>query len=70
MKNIFTVIFALFSAFAFSQVAIGKTTVASPSASLDFGTGNRGMILPWVTSTGAVTGVVTVLWFMILLIKK
>lgn len=58
MKNIFTVIFALFSASAFSQVAIGKTTITSPSVSLDFGTGNRGLILPWVTSTAAVTGVV------------
>ncbi|MDF2552829.1 MAG: hypothetical protein K0R77_2104 [Chryseobacterium sp.] len=58
MKNIFTLIFALFSASVFSQVAIGKTVVASPSVSLDFGTGNRGMILPWVTSTASVTGVV------------
>ncbi|MBW7674318.1 hypothetical protein [Chryseobacterium chendengshani] len=58
MKNIFTVLFALFSVFVFSQVAIGKITVASPSVSLDFGTENKGMVLPWVTSTGAVTGVV------------
>lgn len=58
MKNIFTILFALLSVSIFSQVAIGKASVASPSVSLDFGTGNRGMVLPWVTSTAAVTGVV------------
>lgn len=58
MKNIFTILFALLSVSVFSQVAIGKTSVESPSVSLDFGTGNRGMVLPWVTSTAAVTGVV------------
>ncbi|MBB4807526.1 hypothetical protein HNP38_002832 [Chryseobacterium defluvii] len=58
MKNIFIIIWALSSGVVFSQVAIGKTSVSSPSVSLDFGAENRGMILPWVTSTGAVTGVV------------
>jgi len=58
MKNIITFGFALISASAFSQVAIGKAAVSSPSVSLDFGTGNRGMILPWVTSTAAVTDAV------------
>lgn len=58
MKNIFILIAALFFNGISAQVAIGKTSVATPSVSLDFGTGNRGMILPWVTSTGAVTGVV------------
>ena len=58
MKNIFTILFALLSVSVFSQVAIGKVSVASPSVSLDFGTGDRGMVLPWVTSTAAVTGVV------------
>ncbi|RKT00966.1 hypothetical protein [Chryseobacterium defluvii] len=58
MKNIFILIAALFFNSLFAQVAIGKVSVASPSVSLDFGTANRGMILPWVTSTGAVTGVV------------
>lgn len=59
MKNIITILFALFSVSVFSQVAIGKASVASPSVSLDFGTENRGMILPWVTSTAAVSGVVS-----------
>ncbi|WP_185145165.1 FISUMP domain-containing protein [Chryseobacterium sp. 3008163] len=42
----------------YSQIAIGKESVSSPSVSLDFGLGNRGIILPWVTSEGSVTGVV------------
>lgn len=46
------------SACAFAQVAIGKASVSSPSVSLEFGTGNKGIILPWATSTGAVTGAV------------
>jgi hypothetical protein len=58
MKNIFLIIFTLFCGFVFSQVAIGKTSVSSPSASLDFGTANRGIVLPWVTSTAAVTAAV------------
>lgn len=39
-------------------MAIGKSSVTSPSVSLEFGTANRGIVLPWVTSTGAVTGAV------------
>ncbi|WP_347219846.1 hypothetical protein [Chryseobacterium sp.] len=42
----------------FSQVAIGKNSVNNTSISLEFGNGNRGMILPWVTSTGTVAGAV------------
>jgi hypothetical protein len=41
-----------------AQVAIGKEAVVNTSVSLEFGNGNRGMILPWVTSTGAVAGAV------------
>lgn len=41
------------------QVAIGKEAVANSSISLEFGeTENRGIVLPWVTGTGAVAGVV------------
>lgn len=41
------------------QVSIGSTPVANSSVSLEFGeTENRGIVLPWVTSTGAVAGVV------------
>ena len=38
----------------FSQVAIGKTGVSSTSVSLEFGTGNKGIVLPWVTSASAI----------------
>lgn len=41
-----------------SQVAIGKVSVSNTSVSLEFNNGNRGVILPWVTSAGAVTGAV------------
>lgn len=41
-----------------AQVAIGKSSVSNTSVSLEFGTGNRGIILPWVTSSANVTGVV------------
>lgn len=57
-KNIITSSFLLLSTFAFSQVAIGKSTVTNTSVSLEFGTGNKGIILPWVTSKDNVTGVV------------
>jgi len=41
------------------QVAIGKGSVSNSSVSLEFAENeNRGIILPWVTSVGAVTGVV------------
>lgn len=58
MKNIFVIILTLSFGSLFSQVAIGKSSVSSGSVSLEFGTANRGIILPWVTSTAAVTGVV------------
>lgn len=32
----------------FSQVAIGKQNISSESVSLEFGFGNKGLILPWV----------------------
>lgn len=58
MKNIYTILCAFLSASFFSQVAIGKTSVSSASVSLEFGTGNRGMVLPWITSTASVANVV------------
>ena len=41
-----------------AQVAVGKGSVQNNSISLEFGNENRGMILPWVTNTGAVSGAV------------
>lgn len=46
---------------AFSQVIIGegKSTLTTASVSIEFGTGNKGFVLPWVTSSNAVTGAVS-----------
>ena len=61
MKNILLTLSILISACASAQVAIGKTTVSSPAVSLEFydnADNTRGIILPWVTNTAAVTGAV------------
>ena len=61
MKNIVATLSLLFATTLSAQVAIGKATVSSPAVSLEFydGADNaRGIILPWVTSTAAVTGAV------------
>ena len=61
MKNIVATLSLLFATTLSAQVAIGKTSISSPAVSLEFydGAGNaRGIILPWVTSTAAVTGAV------------
>ena len=58
MKNIFFTITIFISAYASAQVAIGKSSVSNNSVSLEFGNENRGLLLPWVTSTAAVTGAV------------
>ena len=61
MKNIFLTLSLLFAATLSAQVAIGKATVSSPAVSLEFydnADNTRGIILPWVTNTAAVTGAV------------
>ena len=58
MKNIISLLIVLLPACASAQVAIGKPSVTNTSVSLEFGNGNRGMVLPWVTSAAAVTGAV------------
>lgn len=61
MKNsIIFVAVLVFSKFS-AQVAINKTTVSSPSVSLEFNnsaSNAKGIVLPWVGSTTAVTGAV------------
>lgn len=42
----------------FAQVGIGSTASTNTSVSLEFGTGNRGLLLPWVNSSSAVTNAV------------
>lgn len=48
-KYIIIAILFLFYYQAFAQVAIGKSSLSSTSSSLEFGVGNRGIVLPWVT---------------------
>jgi type 1 fimbria pilin len=49
--------FALFCAVCSidAQVNFGGTSISSPSVSLEFGQGNKGIVLPWVTSKDDVT---------------
>jgi len=62
IKNIFLAGALSTSALGFSQVAIGKANISTlsdnvtpnPSISLEFGNGNRGIILPWVENAAAV----------------
>ena len=61
MKNIVATLTLFFATTLSAQVAIGKATVSSPAVSLEFydnADNTRGIILPWVTSTAAVTGAV------------
>ncbi|WP_294249866.1 hypothetical protein [uncultured Chryseobacterium sp.] len=58
MKKIIITALLFLSGIAFSQVAIGKSAVSNSSVSLEFATGNRGMILPWVTAASSVSGAV------------
>lgn len=58
MKKIIILYSALFAIVASAQVAVGKTTVSNTAVSLEFGSANRGLLLPWVTNTGSVTSAV------------
>ena len=58
MKKISITIAAILVSFtAQAQLAIGANDVSSASVSLEFGDENRGLLLPWVDSEAAVTGV-------------
>ena len=60
MKNITFIAFLLLSAFSYGQIIIGtgKTLPSSTSVSLEFGTENKGILLPYVDSESAVTAAV------------
>lgn len=58
MKKVFLIIANIISVSHFAQVSLGKTTLESASSSLEFGSENRGLVLPWVTDTAAVQNVV------------
>ena len=53
----FSTLSLLISTLAFSQVAIGKSSITSNSTSisLEFGAGNKGIILPWATNAAGVS---------------
>lgn len=56
-KNNLIPLVLCFSGFVFGQVAIGKDKVSNTSSvSLEFGDGNKGIVLPWVNSQSAVEG--------------
>lgn len=55
MKLIYSIFLGLSCSAIFSaQIAIGKTTTQT-GVSLEFGTGNKGLILPWVTAAANVS---------------
>ncbi|SHL96090.1 hypothetical protein SAMN05444360_106138 [Chryseobacterium carnipullorum] len=58
MRSLLSILFLLMFWNVNAQVAIGKTSITNTSVSLEFGTANRGMILPWVSSAASVTGAV------------
>lgn len=61
IKNIFITFSVILAIFSNAQVAIGKSSISSPAVSLEFydnADNAKGIILPWVTSIGAVTGAV------------
>jgi len=58
MKKKVLLTFILTYYLGFSQVAIGKTVLESPSSSIEFSSENRGLVLPWVTNSTNVTGAV------------
>ena len=58
MKKIIIISSLLFSGLYFSQVAIGKSSISNPTVSLEFGTENKGLLLPWVTNEASVIGAV------------
>lgn len=57
-KIIFSSIISLLASILQGQVAIGKTSVTNSSVSLEFGTGDRGLLLPWVNSSTALSSAV------------
>ena len=58
MNKIYILLLTLTLSSTYGQVAIGKSSISSKSVSLEFGSENRGLILPWVTSSTAVTDAV------------
>ncbi len=51
----FSIISVMMASLSFAQVAIGKSSITSNSISLEFGVGNKGIILPWATTAAGVS---------------
>lgn len=53
----FSIISVMIASLSFAQVAIGKSSITSNSTSisLEFGIGNKGIILPWATNATGVS---------------
>lgn len=58
MRNILSSLLLFSLSLVYSQVALGKTSISNSSVSLEFGTQNRGLILPWVTTAASVVNAV------------
>jgi len=58
MKKIVLIINLMAFGFVYSQVAVGKTALESASSSIEFGSENRGIVLPWVTDVSSVQNAV------------
>ncbi|MCD9856067.1 hypothetical protein LUD75_15180 [Epilithonimonas sp. JDS] len=58
MKKFYLMTLAMAFSLDCAQVAIGKTTLESASSSVEFGSENRGLVLPWTTSSASVVNVV------------
>lgn len=57
MKKI-SYLLILIAGFHNAQVAIGKSSVTNSFVSLEFGDGNKSIVMPWVTSQASVSGAV------------
>lgn len=55
MKKTISIVLLIVSSLSFAQIAIGKDEVENESVSLDFGSENRGFILPYVEDKGDIT---------------
>lgn len=58
MKETIKIFFILLSYSLTAQVGVNTTIISNGSVSLEFGSGNRGIILPWVDEAAKVTGAV------------
>ncbi|MEG0926701.1 hypothetical protein [Chryseobacterium sp.] len=58
MRNIILMWITVISSYTSGQVSIGKTNVTNSSVSLEFGTGEKGLVLPWVNTVATMPSVV------------